>query len=618
MTWKERWRTADPGERVKWVLLGLSGLITLEGVVALAFLMFEPSQTGGAGFLGYSTERWALIFVNGLPVILLVLFAWGLWTGRSWAKRLASWLTDQRVQRVSLILVTLFFVGALVASTWGLRYLRLSGQSYYGRLRPSLIWAALVSGQVWLVLTTNLWYEIITFFRLQFPFNETPQVFPNLRDRSQAWLYGGLALVYSLLQLVSYLNVRSALHVPDSIDYIFPAQNLSIWSLDFWGYKKAAFVAAFYKLGNGSLTWIDGAQMLVSALVWLILAWVFARSVQTRGLKPVAFGLILAFSLVPAVQVWNHVALSESLSLSMMILILALWLALVQRWHWSLFFGLLLLLSAWLFTRESNAYLGLLMAIMLFFVGLIWRNQRFYWFFVVILTALFFFNSRLAEMPDLPRWSYPLGNVILGRVLPEPDYLEFFVQAKMPVNPELLALSGGNSHSGELAIFNDVALNDFEEWLFARGKQAYFDFMLTHPGYTLFGPLRALPALLAASVIEYAPPSYRPALPEIINELLYPIRWFWLYLTSSGLIVAIGIWLKVWRERRVFWVIAACLALAIPHIYLSWLGDSVELGRHAVQASVQFRLAIWLLFLIILDTIWIAKREGPPSEKKLS
>jgi hypothetical protein len=110
---------------------------------------------------------------------------------------------------------------------------------------------------------------------------------------------------------------------------------------------------------------------------------------------------------------WNHIIQSESLSISLMALILAVWMFLLERWRWEKLIALIFLFASWIGTRETNIYLGLLVAGMLFFVGLIYKRQRFYWAVSVLLLIFGYVNLQISEIPTIPRWLYPLTNTVL-------------------------------------------------------------------------------------------------------------------------------------------------------------------------------------------------------------
>jgi hypothetical protein len=74
------------------------------------------------------------------------------------------------------------------------------------------------------------------------------------------------------------------------------------------------------------------------------------------------------------------------------------------------------------------------------------------------------------------------------------------------------------------------------------------------------------------------------------------------------LVLIIGVlFIKPWKDARTFWLIALLLVLWVPHIYLVWHADAMEIERHAIQANIQFRLAMWLLVVLAAD-VWLVQR----------
>jgi len=583
-----------------FALTCLGVLTALEGLVVLLLYLIQPSAAGLRFFLGYSLGRWGLILFNLALVIAILLFVRAARKNQGRTQKSAKLLDSKRGRYALLFLATILFALSLYSLIGGLPYEGL--QVYYARLQPLLVWLALASGQVGITLFVVQRKQIGQALRVYFPLDETEQIFPNARRRSQKLILAGLAAVYLLVQSNSFLAVRQAAIVADSIDYTYPA------TLDFndphlWASAKPWLAAILYKLAGNSPTVIDALQLAISSLAWLYFAWVFIQSIRDERLKVGAFALILALSLTPAVQVWNHVLLSESISISLMVVILALWLRSLQKWRWLYPLGLILLLGLWLNARETNVYLCLLITIEIFIVGLLRRNQRYYWLVAAILGVLLAVHSWMAEMPTLPRWVYPLGNIILQRILPNPQYVEYFADNGMPVTPELLSLSGGWAFSQDFAIFNSNSLREFERWLFTYGKAAYIQFLVAHPGYTWLSPLQNLDVMFASDVTPYGPGSYVPAFPRLIVELLYPMQWFWVYLWLSLFAVGFALTAKLWKEARVFWAVVSFFLLTIPHIYLVWHGDAAEVDRHAAQLSIQFHLAVWLLLLLYFDKL---------------
>jgi len=572
------------------------GLMALAELLVIGSLLIEPSQEGG--FLGFSPGRWAILFVNTLMLVGVLFAIYKVWTNPP--EKLEIWLANER-HLFWLFFLTLILFGFSFPAGLGM-IPGIREFAYFGRIQPTLLWMAWASGAVWLTLVAALRASILRWFQQFFPFNLPVQEIPRL-TRAQRYIILGIALVHIFLQLASMFQVREAHWLPDSIDYIFPAETYAWNEPGLWTHTKPWGAAVLYKLTGSSPATIDAAQTILSALAWLALAWVFSRFIRVRWLRVVSFGFILGFSLAPSVQMWNHIIQSESLSISLMTLILAVWLSLLQNWRWEKLFALITLFAWWIGTRETNVYLSLMTAGILVLVGLFYKRQCFYWAVSALLVFFCYVNIGISEVPTLPRWLYPLTNTVLHRILPEEEFRGYFEYFGMPVTPELLALSGGFAHSEDFAVYNNPTLDDMERWLYRKGKDVYIQFLIAHPVYTITSPWQHVDELLAPSeLLNYAPDKYSPVMVWLFGEAFFPNS-LWLVLLLALLAFALTVRSKSWRGSPAFWLVLGFLVLFFPHFYLAWHGDAAEVGRHAIQASVQLRLSLWLLLWLALDTI---------------
>ena len=368
----------------------------------------------------------------------------------------------------------------------------------------------------------------------------------------------------------------------------------------FFSERRPWGILLIYKLLGGSLSAIGIAQLMVSTLAWLSLVWVLVGSLRTTTGKLLGFVFTLGVSLSPMVQVWNHAGLSESLSISMMVLILGLLIGLLQRWRWAFFLALIFTFAVWVSIHEVNLYLGLLAAITLFIFGLVRKHYRTLLVLSFSIVVMLVINSHLSSLYGLPRWALPLAEVITKRILPVPEYLDYFSSQGMPVTPELMALSGRWAHSDNFAILNNLKLRKFSNWLFKDGRTIYAKFLVAHPIYTLTMPLLNIHDMLAVDFSNLIP-GYEPALPVIANELFFPIGWFWIFLAISVLLFGFILWNSRLEGSRVFWLIVLFFVFSIPFLYLAWHGDALDLERHAAIVNIQFHLGIWLLLVFYLD-----------------
>jgi hypothetical protein len=581
---------------------GIAGLLTLHGLAVLGWLLAEPSE--GGGFAGFSGGRWGLILLQAILTGAFAFLTHAIWRSAAFISKFGTWLRESGRHAFSLWLsMAVVLVAALVMLSGGAPALASAG--FFGRLLPTFVWLAAASAVSLLLLSIHSRAVFAAALRRFFPPPGDHKVVRQPPLRAGRWWLLGLALVYLGLQVRGHLAAGEARWLPDSIDYIFPAT--FAWTDPvLWTHTKPWGAAVLYKITGPSPVVIGAVQAGISSLAWLALAATFARRMRRARPAVVVFGLLLAFSLTPAVAMWNHIIQSESLSISVMILILASWLGILQRWSWLNFDGLVLLFGLWAGSRETNVYLCLLIAAALIPIGIFWARNRVYWLLSACLLVFAWINLRISELPTIPRWAYPLANVILQRVLPEPDFLAYFEEHGMPAPPELLALSGQPAVAEDHAVFNRRALNEFEAWVFRDGRDTYINFLAAHPAYTALAPLSDRRTLLGSRELDgYLPPGFRHAFPGVVNEALFPTQGPWLILLLV-VSTAVVVWqARPWTGSHQFWLLAGFFLLVIPHLYIAWHGDSSEVARHAVQANIQLRLSVWLLLAYSLDRITI-------------
>lgn len=590
-------------QRLVRAVIWLDVLIILEGIGALVWLMIHPSELESRVFLAYSLERWLLILV---ATAMIAVFLYALWLIKYKTKRvetLVELFEEPKHANKLLISVTILFIFSTGLMFWLPRVDVL--QPYLLRLYPLLLWGMVIVVQIWLFLMAVMWGTVVQFLGDFFPVDRENQTYPvKAMSRGLLIVLILISLGYLIIQLKSYLSVRESILIGDSWSYLQGAA-LNINDPNFFSERRPWAILLFYKLLGSSQSLIEIFQLLISTVAWLFLAWKFIGSVKNDWIKIAGFLVILGFSLTPTIQVWNHAVLSESLSISVMVLIIALFTGLAQKWEWRALFFLMLYFVLWMSFREANAYVALMVALALVIIGLAKRTLRVYWLLSFLIGVAFFVNYQLSAVYALPRWALPLAEVITVRILPDQEYLGFFASNGMPVSPALMAFSGRRANSDGYAIVNSAELAKFEKWLYTEGRDVYVKFLLTHPRYVIESPLENVEVLLGRDYFERIPVSeYTPALPTVVNEVLYPEQYFqlylWLSIFASGFIFAT----ILRRKMRVNWVMFVFLLLAIPHLYLVWHGDALDIARHAVMGNIQFHLGIWLLIILFVDSLF--------------
>jgi hypothetical protein len=572
-------------------------ITALEAIATLIWFMAHPSEPESRDFMFYSLERWGLILFTCVLVVFFVFLLWSIESRHGWISRVIQHFEGEERVAGLLLFITVISIGTLLLYA-GL-FSAESTLVYYRQILPLLSLITLIIGQVWVFLLVSLRTSPKRILEIWFPIYPENQSLIITKSKRLLAVMIGISIAYIIVQISAGIKVQQAVELGDTTSYLEGAA-FSLSDPAFFSERRPWGILLIYKLLGGSLTAIGIAQLSFSTFAWLFLAWMLVRSLSSDPGKILGSVVVLGVSLSPTVQSWNFAGLSESFSISTLIVILALFIGILQRWKWSLFLALILFFAIWVSIHEANLYLGLLTASFLFIIGIIRKNFRTFLILSFCIAVMLGINSRLSSFYGLPRWALPVAEVITMRILPVPEYQEYFINQGMPVSPELMALNGRWAHSDNFAIINNPRMRPFSKWLFQEGKTVYTNFLVSHPVYTLSMPLVNIEEMLAADFSQLIP-GYEPALPAIINELFFPIRWFWAYLGLSLLIIATVIWRQRREKSRLYWLLVLFFVFSIPYLYLAWHADALDLERHATIANMQFHLGLWLLVVFYLD-----------------
>lgn len=592
----------DRWKRPLWFASLLPLVIAIEGVGALVWLMRHSSEAGSRFIGPYSLELWGLFFLALVLILTVLSLPWAIKFKHIWVEKVLAKFEQKKSTDKLLVVAILLSIISIGMFLW-LTHIE-SFQPYLAKAMPLLLWGLVGMLQGWALIVVLQRQKISFALEHYFPIDREKQAY-SIKEIDRYFLLAllGLSLIYMIIQIRAYLIVHEAVLIGDSWSYLYGA-SLKLNNPAFFSERRPWAILLFYRLLKSSQPAIDVFQLSISTFAWLFLAWKFINFIKNQWIKLIGFVAILGFSLTPTVQVWNHAVLSESLSISVMILILALFVGLAQNWKWSSLFFIILFFVLWMSFREANAYVAVIVAVALTIMGFLRRTLRIYWLLSLFICVAFLINYQLSSEYALPRWGLPLAEVITKRILPNQEYLNFFASNSMPVSSQLMYFSGRRANSDNYAIINSVALRSFSKWLFTDGKTVYVKFLLAHPFYTIEAPLEDIKVLLAGNYFGGIPiHRYTPALPKIVNEIFYPEQWFWsflwLSLFASGFIFSESLNTK----KKIYQVIFIFLLLCIPHLYLVWHGDALDVARHAVAANVQFHLGMLLLVTIWLDGI---------------
>ncbi len=413
-------------------------------------------------------------------------------------------------------------------------------------------------------------------------------------------------LIYAGLRVSNTLRSLDSLRrISDTNGYLRIAKE-DIFNTRFFANDRPLGYPLFLKVVRGNEKGAAILQTVISVFSWTIFALILTRQFRQPGLKLVGVLLSLLFSLGHYVIIWDTVILTESLSLSLTVLVLAGWLWLLEDWDWHKAAFLVFISFAWAFTRDTNYWLLLLIAILTAVFGI---RRRSHWRWLAAIFLLTFWLAQAASEYG-QRWIFPFQNVLGTRILPYQTAVDFFAACGMPVTDNLLSLAGGTAEGNNRAFYNDPALDEYREWLRTRGKTCYLKWLAFPPSRSLIQPLEDFPNLVAfKQITRFYTKTYQAVLPLWLEKILYPqIAATAAWIVSMVLAVLTG-YSPHWRHKPL-WIVWAVLTLSLyPHLFLVWHGDTLGLDRHALSVVVGYYLSIWFFVLLTLDRIYERKND---------
>lgn len=429
---------------------------------------------------------------------------------------------------------------------------------------------------------------------------------PPLREE-RSWL-AGIAGLYVVLRVWSFAGVAGhGSSFTDTPEYKAVAE-LPLVSLDFWTWYKPWGTPLLWKLlpGRTDLS-APIAQWLISVAAWLVLAYVVFRVLEQPAVKLTGFALVLSFSLVPAVVVWDGALLTESLTLSLAALLLAALLLLARAPTWWRTLAVVLFAFLLSGTRAPNGYLA---PFLLFPVAAVALRSSRPMAVALAVTSVAIAATTYATS-NVRQWEVALAEIIAGRVLHVPSEQAYFVRRGMPVRPDLETALWANRLPPYSSFETAPELAWFRPWFNRAARPTYRDYLLSHPDDSILDPMRDLPAMITPSTSTddlqgltfsvFAARGHRSSIPAAIARILYP--------TSASLILVWGVMtvalmavLAAMGVGRVVWIIPVVALLStVPHAIILWDGADTNIGRHALLLAVFIRLNLYIALLFAAD-----------------
>lgn len=341
-------------------------------------------------------------------------------------------------------------------------------------------------------------------------------------------------------------------------------------------------------------------QLGFSILAWGFLASIVSASMRTSWLQLFSFVVLLALSVVRHLASWDYVIMTESLSISWFVIFLAVGIWLSQGWRTDKVISLCVVGFFFAFTRDTNAYLLLMLAGLFILTTLLrWTKPS-----SLILSVVFIFIFYLSNLSsDIgTRWMFPLNNSIGQRVLTDQQTLDYFKSCGMPVTPELLAQAGEYANGNDRAFYTDPALEEYRVWLGEDGKSCYMKWLLSNPVRSVKEAISQFGTLMSfESLPKFYSRRYDPIIPYSLELLIYPVNFIlplWIMLTIFALFAVAK---QAWKNNPLWGIYILLTLLILPHLFIVWHGDAMSPERHALSVGLQLALSLWLFIFLALD-----------------
>jgi hypothetical protein len=368
--------------------------------------------------------------------------------------------------------------------------------------------------------------------------------------------------------------------------------------------SKPLIVPLVYRMAHNDSLRIIAIQAELSFWAWAILTASVVYAVQRRWVRLLAACVGAAFVLEPMRVGFTGSLMPESVNDSLLALCAGGVIAVVRlagraRIAAAVATGVVVL--AWLFTRDTNAFIAVVAAGLAMAIWRGWRSSAAWAMtaLTVACAALVLWSASVAHEPlpfqrswhpaFTPRSAFPtLNNLVLRVAHDDPDAFPEPLQRYREGMP--LVMAGPDARP-------------LLDYLAQHGSAIYARWLIRHPVDRITTVVRDRWRLLIGNLAHYMPGHWAPRSGLSVRTITSN-RWaLRLLLLTSPLLL--------WRARRdPLCGVVFCIAVsAIVGILASYYGDAVELTRHCYGASQQLVLGLFLAAIAWLDRV-ATKRPG--------
>ena len=422
-------------------------------------------------------------------------------------------------------------------------------------------------------------------------------------DARLDWITGALVLVFVVLRLVATTDRPIAFYL-DSPSY---------FDFRIWGGVRFPVVTALYA-AVGDHRALVVIQALTGAAAWAVAAVVAGTVLAHRGVRYAFQGALLALGLTLPVTRFDNALLSESVAISLTVVLVATVLRFACRPTGATAIAVFVFGALWALTRQSNALLLGVAAVVLAGLGAGRADRRLAWRLAAGLLAVSLLGVLLASSTTQIQ-EYNTAQILVRRVLLHDARERWFLDHGMPDNGRELLVPPYENRFGDPA----VELQEdptFGPWLRGEGQTTYLRYLLTHPGFTITTPFSDDGALRPFAVGTTGYGSSHRVVPDLVETLFWPQegddQTVLAAFVAGILVVAAVSATRSRSRRRAFAGAGGVLVVAVANIVLVTHSAGWEYERLLVPAGVAARFALLWLLAALAGDVSVAPASAVP------
>lgn len=421
------------------------------------------------------------------------------------------------------------------------------------------------------------------------------------RDAQLDWPTGGLAAAFVVLRLVATTD-RPIAVFNDTASY---------FNSRVWGGVRFPVVTTLYALVGDQRALVT-IQAVAGAIAWVAAAVVAGSVLTRRGARYAFVGALFVLGLTPPVTRVDNALLSESVAISLTVVLVACVLRFACRPTQASALATFAVAALWALTRQSNALMLGVAAVLLVVLGAGRTDRRLAWGLAGGLVAVAAIGGLLATSSTQIQ-EYNTAQILVRRVLLDEARSRWFVGHGMPGKGRALLAPPYENRFGDPA----VELQEdprFGSWLRADATPTYLRYLVTHPGFTVTTPFSDDGAVRAFAVGTDGYGSARAVVPRAVVTVAWPIagddQTVLGTLVAGILLVGAVVAVRSPSRRRAFAGAGGVVLVGAATVVMVTHSAGWEYERLLVPTGVAVRMALLWLLAALWGDVSVAPASG--------